>query len=139
MDENLLYQNGLSQEQVLRIKQELSLEPPVWTPNFAKSDEVKGELLSLTRRFYHFRRTDRAKNYHQKVMEFKDAVKELVRQGGLDKFIDEIVGHLPNYLSSNYLRNIGLSDNQSKLVLEMTGIKKSVYQLVEGGGLKQIE
>lgn len=138
-NEELLAQSGIDEGQLLKIKQELAIEPPVWTKNMAKNEDSESGLVAAVTDFYHKKSADMSTSYSQKIKELRISVAPYVEPKRLEKFIDDMKMQLPKYPSKPYLNNIGLDDRQVALVHQMTGIKQSIYKVTAGEGMQKME
>ena len=137
--ESSLKSVGVSEIQLQKIKGHLALVPPVWTKNYAKDGQSEQELVKLVEDFYIKRRADKNTLHSQKTRDLRKKLTPHVREGSLDKLIEALSGEFPKYTQSAFLRNLGLTDQQIKLVQQMTGVKISLYQVEDSVGLKMVE
>lgn len=139
LDESALESAGVSAVQLQKIKIHLALVPPVWTKNYAKDGQSEQGLVKLVEDFYMKRRTDKSALHSQKIKDLRQKLTPYVREGSLDKLIEAFSGEFPKYTQSAFLRNMGLTDQQIKLVQQMTGVKISLFQVEDIVGLKTVE
>lgn len=138
LDDAVLKDSGISDNQLLEIKRFLALEPPVWTENFAKDPQSESQLLTLVQDFYREKQTDRTVLHAEKLRKLKEAVAPFVNADNLDGLISSLAGELPKYPGKQYLRNLGLEATQIERVQSMTGVRRSIYQVEENMGIKEV-
>jgi hypothetical protein len=138
LNETLLREFGVTDDQLLQIKRDWALEPPVWTKNFARDSQSEQLLVDLVKDFYHDRQTDRTISYSTKLKKLKEKILPYVSIGMSDRLIDDLARELPKYPEKHHLYNQGLTDSQAALVQQMSGVKISVYKVEDGVGLKEM-
>lgn len=139
LDEAALIKAGVLGNQLQEIMGHLALVPPIWTKNFAKDGQSEQELVKLVEDFYLKKRTDKSTLHSQKIKDLRQKLTPYVQEGSLDKLIETLSDEFPKYPQRAFLRDLGLTDQQIKLVQQMTGVKISLYQVEEGVGLKMVE
>ncbi|HVA97079.1 MAG TPA: hypothetical protein VND99_05485 [Candidatus Acidoferrales bacterium] len=138
-DEEALRQSGANDTQVLTVKRELALAPPIGVANYAKDATTRGQLVALVDNFYE-NRGDRSSNMAAKFDSLRAAMRDLVRdERAQNQLYTRIFSHLPSYISATFLRNSGFTEEQIPLIQDMFGYTSAIVEVTEDQGLRLVE
>lgn len=139
LDEAVLLGSGITHDQIDQIKTLLAMNAPVWTKNFAKDQDTEVTLVATVNQFFIDKREDKTTSFATKMETLKEKLSPLVREGSLERMIEELLRLAPRFPNSNFFRNIGLNPQQTQLVAQMVGVEIKIYEVIEGEGLKLVE
>lgn len=138
-DEELLRQGGFSLEQIQHVKELLALAPHKWIRNLVQGESQKDELFRLAEEFYQNKKK-RSMPIRDLVEGLKGSAQNLVRGGKeLEKLIQDVTRHFPEYHTITYLTNVGFTPHQIPIIQNMYGYQESLYQVTEELGMVELK